>query len=429
MKTRNAYTLFAVLMAVIGLFNMGCEGYYYDDETGDFVPVESTGSSRSALSISPAFGDELPEGSLEVTGIARNLALDPGVTASQSSNYGQWVKTRTMHETYLDCRHLSCNRQPHPHAAMETCADMADCNGFNISPHNGETCYKSCPVVEGEIRPIYHPEGSGYEAFVWNDVLNPAHYAIDGNHNTFNHTDGPNSWLRINLGKRCEISQIKLRNRPHNNRWWLKDRLANFNVLLHGPMGIAHSWANNPADPSRSVFEFNAPSPVTAETVTITQPGRYLHLLEVEVMGTCGSDAEDTSTHEGRHLTSTPEQKMCDVATGDIVSRYNPRRKIYSKSLLDKAACQNLKDTWNIQQVCTELTLAADTKHWNGIMRAAEENSLKKIFHRWDTLKTFFQTAPVWAGFLLGPEFGFPALLLSGASTVADEVFSGIATR
>jgi len=110
-----------------------------------------------------------------------------------------------------------------------------------------------------------------------------AELAVDGDINTFSHSQGPtNEWWQVDLGEPVSVQRVTIVNRQD----CCYNRLRNFHIKLINDQGATVADMVVPSlgkDPETFVF-----ASVTANIVRIENgenPDGYVHLAEVEVYG------------------------------------------------------------------------------------------------------------------------------------------------
>jgi hypothetical protein len=128
---------------------------------------------------------------------------------------------------------------------------------------------------------------------------NPASNAIDGNPNTFSHTDispNTNSWLTVLLPAPVEINKIVIENRPDTpGSMTLRQRLPPFTITVKNPSGI--EVASKTFNDLLQTYVWNDVFAVGSQVTIQQQKKNYLHISDIKIFGT---KAQNCSYYEKR---------------------------------------------------------------------------------------------------------------------------------
>lgn len=159
----------------------------------------------------------------------------------------------------------------------------------------------------------------------------PAHNAVDGNQNTFNHTKkGVGEWWQVKLAKRSFIDSIKI----YNRKDCCQNRFTKVQLDIRDDNNdIIYSSTINRTQNDQLIFEIKNINK-QGRTIRLTQEkDNFLHMGEVEVWGT-----QETTVTQGR----------VGYVTKDGILREYPNSNMENTSGTCPSYVKNIdEETWN----------------------------------------------------------------------------------
>ena len=132
---------------------------------------------------------------------------------------------------------------------------------------------------------------------------NPASNAIDGNPNTFSHTDispNSNSWLTVLLPVPVEINKIVIENRPDTpGSLTLRQRLPPFTITVKNPSGI--EVASKTFNDILQTYVWNDVFAVGSLVTIQQQKKNYLHIADIKIFGMKAQNCAYYEKHVALH--------------------------------------------------------------------------------------------------------------------------------
>lgn len=194
------------------------------------------------------------------------------------------------------------------------------------------------------------PEGTATQSSTYQNYI--AKYAVDGNLDTFNHTNIGQSWLQLELPTPVAIRQIRIMNRL--GTFQIKSRLVPFRVVILNDNGAVAGQKDFTDVRDTYLWDniYMVGRIVRVELVN----NNYLHIAELEIYG---EEAQDCSTYLDQY-NSLNQNINRELLQYKRVPEDLTTKKDRTKSLYDSCTTLNQVDQKKRQELIAQQAQAYD---------------------------------------------------------------------